>query len=145
MSVMSNDLRLLVLADPEDRKSDVPSDRSVPKTSIRQALKRIPVMATDLTVANTILSQMGGTGRLSMMIGAHTYTGSVNSVTFKFKARAKNGSNCLRVTLDPSDTYTVEFLSLRSMNVKVKETLSDIYAEDLRRIFQEKTGLYLSL
>jgi len=102
-------------------------------------------MATDLTVANTILSQMGGTGRLTGMIGAHTYTGRENGVSFKFKCRAKNGSNMFKVTLDPSDTYTIEFISVRGMSVKVKESLSDIYAEDLVRLFQDKTGLYLSL
>lgn len=100
---------------------------------------------TDLTVANTILSQMGGTGRLGLMIGANNYTGRNDGVTFRFKSRAKNGSNCFRVTLDPSDTYTIEFISVRGTSVKVKESLSDIYAEDLTRIFTEKTGLYLSL
>lgn len=100
---------------------------------------------SDLTVANTILSQMGGTGRLGLMIGANNYTGDSSSVWFRFKARAKNGANRFKVTLDPSDTYTIEFSSVRGTSFKVKETLSDIYAEDLVRIFQEKTGLYLSL
>lgn len=100
---------------------------------------------SDLTVANTILSQMGGTSRLSAMIGANSFVGSDNSVAFRFKARASNGSNAFRVTLDPSDTYTIEFLSLRGSSRKVKETLSDVYAEDLKPIFEKKTGLYLSL
>lgn len=100
---------------------------------------------SDLTVANTIISQMGGTRRLSMMIGANAFVGSDNSVSFKFKARAKNGANAFRVTLNPSDTYTVEFVSCRGMKVTVKDSLSDVYAEDLISLFQNKTGLYLSL
>jgi hypothetical protein len=99
----------------------------------------------NLTVANTILSQMGGTGRLSAMIGANGYIGSEDSVAFRFKARAKNGANGFRVVLDPSDTYTVEFISVRGSSRKVKDTLSEVYAEDLKRIFEDKTGLYLSL
>lgn len=102
-------------------------------------------MATDLTVANTIVSQMGGSGRLVAMIGACNFTGTEKSVSFRFKARAKNSSNGLKVTLDPSDTYTVEFISVRGASLKIKESLSDIYAEDLIRIFESKTGLYLSL
>jgi len=100
---------------------------------------------SDLTIANTILSQMGGTGRLSMMIGATGFVGSDNSVSFRFKARAKNGVNAFMVTLDPSDTYTIEFISVRGTSRKVKESLSMVYAEDLKSIFQNKTGLYLSL
>jgi hypothetical protein len=100
---------------------------------------------SDLTTATIILSQMGGTSRLSVMIGANSFVGSDNSVAFRFKARARNGSNAFRVTLDPSDTYTIEFLSLRGSSRKVKETLSDVYAEDLKSLFEKKTGLYLSL
>lgn len=100
---------------------------------------------SDLTIANTILSQMGGSGRLTGFIGAYNYTGTENGVTFRFKCRAKNGSNTFRVTLDPSDTYTIEFLSVRGTSFKIKEALSDIYAEDLVRVFQDKTGLCLSL
>lgn len=103
-------------------------------------------MATDLTVANTIAAQLGHSlGRLAMMIGAKHFVGSDNSLTFRFAARARNGSNTLRVTLDPSDTYTVEFLSLRGSSRKVKGSFSDIYAEDLKPLFERETGLYLSL
>lgn len=55
-------------------------------------------------VALTILSQLGGSGRLSAMIGAHTFTSDTNSLSFKIKARAKNGIKGIRITLDPSDT-----------------------------------------
>lgn len=101
---------------------------------------------TDMIVANTILAQLAGNiRRLSVMIGAHSFTADESSVTFKFRARAKNGSNCCRITLKPSDTYTVEFLSIRSKGVKVKESLEDIYAESLRPVFERHTGLYVVL
>lgn len=100
---------------------------------------------SDLTVANTILDQMGGTGRLTAMVGANAFVGSDNSVSFRFKARAKNGANAFRVVLDPSDTYTVEFMSCRAGKVTSKFKSRDIYAEDLIPLFERETGLYLSL
>jgi hypothetical protein len=98
-----------------------------------------------LAVAETILRQMGGAGKLTAMIGAHTFVGSENSLTFKWKARAKDGANILRVTLDPSDTYTMEFFRYRSGKVKPLQSFEGVYAEDLRRIFESTTGLYIRL
>jgi len=50
---------------------------------------------TNLTIANTILAQLGGTGRLSAMLGAHSFIGSAdNALTFKFKARVSLGYQC---------------------------------------------------
>jgi hypothetical protein len=100
---------------------------------------------TDLTVAKTIIQQMGGQGRLVAMLGAYNFVGSENSVAFRFKCRAHNGANGLYIRLDPSDTYTVEFISCRGMSRKVKGSFQDIYAEDLRSLFEGQTGLYLSL
>jgi len=79
------------------------------------------------------------------LIGAHTFIARPDGVTFKFKARARNGSNCMRITLDPSDTYTVEFLSVRGTSVKTKGSFSDIYCDVLTDLFERETGLYLTL
>ena len=43
------------------------------------------------------------------------------------------------------DTYSLEFGKIHGMNYRVIETLSGVYAEDLKRIFEAETGLYLSL
>jgi hypothetical protein len=98
-----------------------------------------------LTVANEILHQLGGARRLGMMLGAHAFGGTADSLSFRFRARATNGSNALRIVLDPSDTYTIEFLSLRGRSRIVKKTFEGAYAEDLRQIFESETGLYLNL
>ncbi len=66
----------------------------------------------DLTVANTILAQLGGGGRLTAMIGATNFLGSANSLQFRFAAPATNGANSVRIVLDASDTYTVEFYKI---------------------------------
>jgi hypothetical protein len=102
-------------------------------------------MSTNLEVASTILEQMGGSGKLTCMIGAHDFTGSPDALTFRFRARGRDGSNCCRVSLLPSDTYKVEFISIRGNSVKSKGVFEDIYAEDLRGVFERQTGLYLSL
>ena len=97
-------------------------------------------------VAETILSQLGHSiQRICIMIGGYGFVSSTDGVSFRFKVRSKNGSNGLRITLDPSDTYTVEFLSVRGSSRKIKGKFSDIYAEDLRPLFERETGLYLSL
>lgn len=96
-------------------------------------------------VAETILAQIGGTRRLCAMIGAYNFVGSENSVSFRFKTRAANGSNGIRIELDPSDTYTVEFISVRGTSRKVKGSFSDIYCDVLKSLIERETGLYLSL
>lgn len=101
-------------------------------------------MSTNLQVAKTILSQIGG-NRVVAMIGAHSFTGTENALTFKFKARASNSSNCIRITLTPDDLYKVEFISLRGKSVKTKGEFDSIYAEDLKHLIEKETRLYLSL
>jgi len=100
---------------------------------------------TNLEVANTILAQMGGTGRLSAMLGASSFFGTEDTASFRFKARARNKSNMVKVRLDPSDTYTVEFWTVRGGKATKRSAHSDIYADGLKTLFTDETGLYLSL
>jgi len=102
-------------------------------------------MSDTLTVPEITLEQLGGSRRLSAMIGAHTFTQSENALTFKFKARAKDGINCVRITLEWDDCYRVEFIRLRGVDFWTKGDVSGIYAEDLKRLIENKTGLALSL
>lgn len=103
-------------------------------------------MSSNMTVATTIIQQLANSiGRLTAMIGAYNFVGSENGVSFRFKARAKNGANGVRIVLDPSDTYTVEFFSVRAGKYKVKNTFSDIYNDSLTHLFENVTGLYLSI
>jgi hypothetical protein len=97
-------------------------------------------------IATTIANQLAhGTGRLSIMIGAHSFSTSGRDLTFKFKSPAKNGANCCRITLRGDDTYRVEFIRLRGVNFWAKGDFTDQYAEDLQPLFERETGLYLSL
>jgi len=115
-------------------------------------------------VAATIADQMGGIKSLKTMIGAKNFIDHGNALSFEFPSKGKK-PNYLKITLDPSDTYTMEFGRKKPLNpekvaalpenvtpeqfrdtfyTKIDE-ISDVYADDLQEIFEEKTGLYLSL
>ena len=98
-------------------------------------------------VAMTILKQMGGANKIMAMTGAKRFLTSPNSVTFKFSNRLRGKPNSVLVTLDPDDTYTVEFhrVGRGGLDVKTTGKHSGIYAESLRSLFERATGLTLRL
>jgi len=99
-------------------------------------------------IVETIYQQLGGKG-FAMMIGMNfpilvsedKKTGNVTA-TFRWRAHANDSLNLMEVTLDEGkDLYRVTFGSLRGGEAKRQPTLKDIYCEDLRRIFEQTTGL----
>ena len=101
-------------------------------------------MHTDMTVAKTILSQLGG-GRFIAMTGCTNFTGNAESLSFKLTRNRSRGTH-MRITLEPSDTYKVELLQCGiHSGIKVLETAEDVYCDMLRDVFTRMTGLYTSL
>jgi hypothetical protein len=102
-------------------------------------------MATDLTVAATILHQLGGRFFLRMT-GAKQMVGSERSLTMTISGR-HNGAPVNRVTvrLDPSDTYTVEAAYQRALSRRVLAAEEGIYCDQLQETFTRLTGLYTRL
>ena len=98
-----------------------------------------------MSIATTILAQLGGAGRLSAMIGARDFMDNGNGLGFRFTAKGTRSINRVRVTLAPDDTYTVEFWSVRGVNATLVATVSDVYADSLRETIEHYTGLALSL
>ena len=98
-----------------------------------------------MSVSATILTQMGGQRRLSVMTGAYGFIDHGDGVSFKFKNRKSSRGNHVKVTLDKSDTYTVEFSSIRGLNFRVVKELHGIYASALKDVFEKQTGLLLTL
>lgn len=101
-----------------------------------------------LTVANTIASQIGA--RAFYMMGTRHKLGDANSLTFDI--RGCREINKVRVVLDPSDTYTVDFWKvpgpagfIRGDAPKVVKSLEGVYEDMLHAIIEETTGLRLSL
>lgn len=95
------------------------------------------------TVANEILRQLGGRMFIAMT-GAKNVTHDTNSIFMKIGKNSK-GVTHFRVTLDPNDTYTVEFFSYSKLNLKLKSSFSNVYCGQLVDIFEGSTGLYCSL
>lgn len=95
-----------------------------------------------LTVANTILSQLGGS-KFRVMTGAYNFVGSENDLSFRIPGQgfAKDSINVVRIRLDPSDTYTMIFSRLRGTKSTIVKEVSDVYNDSLTRIFESVTGL----
>lgn len=110
--------------------------------------RRTSKPSEDLAVANTILAQLGGSGRLTAMIGATDFLGNGNRLKFRFTAPAKNGANLVRVQLDASDTYTVEFYKIDrapKFDCNKINSVSFVYDDQLVPVIESETGLRLSL
>lgn len=95
-----------------------------------------------MEVANTIRDQVGH--RALMMIGAKNLTGDKNSLSFKIGRNSAHVTH-IRVTLEPSDTYTVQFYRVRRHNRTLVSEERDIYGDGLRDCIERNTGLYTSL
>lgn len=97
-----------------------------------------------MTVAQTILEQIGGR-RFLVMTGAKDLLGFENGLQFKLPKFPGISINSVRITLDPSDTYTIEFGKVGRADYRVIETVSDVYCDMLADVFESVTGLATSL
>jgi hypothetical protein len=93
-----------------------------------------------MSIGETIFSQLGG-NRFRAMTGAKMFTQGPASLTFRFgRGRA------MRIELTPADLYDVTFYRKKGkFDVEAEKTIEGAYAEDLRRIFEDHTGLRTSL
>lgn len=101
--------------------------------------------SADVEIATTIANQLGGTGRLQLMIGARHFLASKTGLNFQFPRPGAGKPNFVRINLDPSDTYTVEFGSFHGSSIKILAKFSDIYADGLIDLFERTTGLVLRM
>lgn len=101
---------------------------------------------SDLTVARTILEQLGGQ-KFLVMTGARHVVGGRNWLAFKLPSYfAARGINAVRVTLDEAaDLYRVEFSKIRGMKITPVASHDGVYCDSLRAIFTHETGLATSL
>ena len=100
--------------------------------------------ATDMGVAHEILRQLGGQ-RFVTMTGATNLVGSKDALSFRLPLNfAKNGINGVRIKLDATDTYTVQFLKVGRApehRLTVVDAIDSIYADTLAEVFRSHTGL----
>jgi hypothetical protein len=98
-----------------------------------------------LQIASTIIEQLGG-AQFRAMTGAKDLIALETGLQFSLPSRlAKNGINKVRIQLTPSDTYKIEYLSVRGTSAKTVTVDEDIYCDGLRESFCAATGLYVSL
>ena len=125
--------------------------RAATKTATKTAAALQPELVEAL---NQLTRSSNGQRRLSAMIGAKKWiqgnaSGSEDPfVTFHHMpggkyAKLKKNAGITRLTYNRGpDTYTLEFLSNRGNKIR---TFEGLHGEDLKRIFEEYTGLYLSM
>lgn len=101
-------------------------------------------MSKDIAVE--ILNQLGG-NKFIAMTGAKNFVWlEKGGLIFKLPSNfARNGINLVRIKLEPSDTYNIEFLKSRGASLKIIGSFEMIYCDQLQEIFTETTGLYTHL
>lgn len=100
---------------------------------------------SDMTVAETILQQLGG-NKFITMTGAKNFVGRANGLSFKLPSNfALFGINYVYVELTQMDVYTVTFSRTRGMKAVVISTFDNVYGDRLRSLFTSETGLETSL
>ncbi len=104
-------------------------------------------MANNTEIANTILSQMGGTGKLKAMIGANNFIAIDNGVQFSFKGC--KSFNKIEIVLTSMDLYDIKFYKINMRNLEKSiipaSESSRIYVDQLVEVFEHMTGLYLHI
>jgi hypothetical protein len=95
-------------------------------------------------IAETILNQLGGIGRLSAMTGAKHFVAIENGVQFRIGRNAKK-VNRVTVTLNAMDLYDTRYSSVRSLKETIRAESASVYNDMLRGDFERETGMYLTL
>lgn len=97
-----------------------------------------------MTVANTILEQLGGR-RFIAMTGAKDFLGDKDLLAFRLPRGARGGINKVRITLTPADLYDVQFYKMGSKSFTLLAQADNVDAAQLRQVFTRHTGLETSL
>ena len=113
-------------------------------------------MTYNKQIATTILQQLGG-NRFIAFTGAKEFLAIDNGLQFKIGRNASK-ANRIKITLNGSDLYDMEFIQYRPFSIKVDHkrgevktieeksetvrTYNDIYFDQLQDLFTETTGLY---
>jgi len=107
---------------------------------VMETTKKVTERKADV---QTIIQQLGGQGRLKAMVSAHDFVDLGNGLKFHFKGSRQYSG--VKIELNVKDLYDVTFYKLRKGRATNEKTFRDIYAEDLKGVFEEETGLFLSL
>lgn len=110
---------------------------------------------SDLTVAKTILEQLGG-NKFIVMTGSKNFIGDNKSLTMSL-ARNASSANRLKITLTSMDDYNMEFYRFTGSRFNSKtmtfsepkhKTIKEykgVFCDQLQELFTEVTGMYTRL
>jgi hypothetical protein len=96
-----------------------------------------------MTVAQTILEQLGGS-RFLAMTGARDMVTVRNGLTMKV-GRNTRGVTHVTITLTVHDMYDMLFQRVHAHRVTLKAEKVHLYWDQLRPMFERETGLLTSL
>jgi hypothetical protein len=99
---------------------------------------------TDLTIAKTILEQLGG-NRFVLMTGAKNMAGSSDSLSFKLPSNPKKVTHVMIKYDEARDLYNMKFMNIRGVNVKYLAEHEGVYFDMLQDLFTQETGFYTKL
>ena len=99
-------------------------------------------MPTNIEIAQTIISQLGGSGKLKAMTGAYNFVAEKNGVSFRLK---NPRANYVKITLTSMDLYDLEVGRIRGDKYTVVAEKNGLYNDMLKPAIEEATGMYLSL
>lgn len=97
-------------------------------------------------IAATILEQMGGQHQIKAMTGARNFLDTAKGVSWAWPAKGQK-PNRIEITLQRNDTYKMVFTRVDTTTWDIRNTneYNGVYFDQLIEIFEETTGLYLSL
>jgi len=94
-------------------------------------------------IAKVILSQLGG-NKFITMTGARnlfSLTEQLGGLSFKLPKFSGVKINYVKILLNGSDLYDVEFGRIYGNKYTLLNTYSDIYCDQLRELFEKETSL----
>jgi hypothetical protein len=99
-----------------------------------------------MEIAKNIKNQMGGR-RLEIMIGAYNFVAETDGNYLRFRFKGSRKYNMVTITLNALDTYDIEFqkYSPSKFTVTTVDVFAGAYADMLIDVFEDATGLYLSI
>ena len=110
---------------------------------------------TNKEIATTILEQLGGR-KFVVMTGSSQFIAFDNGLTMKLTKNISK-ANRMTVTLNEMDLYDIKFEKVVAPRMNKKDytfstgstkmiaEFKDVYADQLRDIFTETTGMYCTL
>ena len=101
-------------------------------------------------VVLSIFQLMGSPNKLKAMLGATTFTKGYfdndNHPGIQFKFPRRNGINCCQLTIDIGlDLYRLKFFNMKGVDTTEVSVHPNLFVENVRQVFEQETGLYLSL